>query len=125
MQHTKKEIEEYLREVKEMIIKCKYHVSQRDKNRQLFIDYDFTHEKMIKVLMNLTSDNFCNSVVNEHPKFQHERLYIFESTVKLFSKLTGDDEIVNLYIKFNKIKEVCVFVISFHKQEFPLPKYFR
>ena len=41
-------------------------------------------------------------------------------------KITGTEEkTVSLYIKFNKLENCFVIVISFHEQKYPLTYYFR
>ena len=38
----------------------------------------------------------------------------------LLPKQGGDEETVSLYIKFNKLANFYVIVISFHRQDYPL-----
>ena len=38
----------------------------------------------------------------------------------LLPKQGGDEETVSLYIKFNRLANFYVIVISFHKQDYPL-----
>ena len=38
----------------------------------------------------------------------------------LLPKQGGDEETVSLYIKFNKLANFYVIVISFHKQDYPI-----
>lgn len=40
--------------------------------------------------------------------------------VILLPKQGGDEETVSLYIKFNKLANFYIIVISFHKQDYPL-----
>lgn len=70
--------------------------------------------------MSLTTEDFCKIVRNEHIGFEHELLYIFGKDVKLLQRFGTEEEMVSLYIKFNKLENQFVIVISFHKQTYPL-----
>lgn len=45
--------------------------------------------------------------------------------VKLLQRFVAEEETVPLYIKFNKLENQLVIVISFHKQVYPLTYAFK
>ncbi len=70
--------------------------------------------------MDLEVEDFSDTVQNEHSQYPEEILYIFGKEVSLLPKQGGSEETVALYIKFNKLTNLYVIVISFHKQDYPL-----
>ena len=51
--------------------------------------------------------------------------YIFGKDINLLERFGDKERTVSLYIKFNKISDQYLFVISFHEQEHPLSYYFK
>ena len=51
--------------------------------------------------------------------------YIFGKDMNLTTRFGGSEELVPLYIKFNKIQNHYLIVISFHKQDYPLTYKFK
>lgn len=74
------------------------------------------------MILSLTADDFSGVVQNDYVQHKDEMLYIFGKDVKLLSRYgdMAEEENVSLYLKFNKIADSYVFVISLHKQEYPL-----
>lgn len=122
---TRDEVRIYLSEVKESVSAGRYQISPRTKNQSLYIDYVFSEERCKEILMALEVDDFSDAVQNDHPQHPEEILYIFGKEVSLLPKHGGAEETVALYIKFNKLTNYYVIVISFHKQEYPLTYKFR
>lgn len=122
MRITKEEVALYLVEVFAAVRTGRYQISPRPKNQEIYVDYVFTEADTEGVILSLTAEDFSDAVQNDHPQHKEEVLYIFGKDVKLFSRYgnTAEEETVSLYIKFNKISAGYVFVISLHKQEFPL-----
>lgn len=122
------EIKKYIEEVKTAVKADKYRID-RNRNRQanlgLYTDYVIDEAKSKEILMSLTADDFCQAVQNEHIGFEHELLYIFGKDVKLLQRFGTEEEMVSLYIKFNKLESRFVIVISFHKQAYPLTYAFK
>lgn len=125
MDVTKSDVDQYLSEVFEAINEGKYQISPRAKNQDIYIDYVFTEEKAIKVILSLTAMDFSDAVKNEHSKYPDEILYIFGKDIKLLPRYGGGEETVSLYIKFNKLENQYVFIISLHEQEHPLSYKFK
>ena len=69
--------------------------------------------------------DFSEILHNEHVGYEHERLYVFGKDVTLLERNGTEEKIVSLYIKFNKLENCYVVVISFHRQKHPLTYYFR
>ena len=125
---TQEEIEEYLSDVKKAVSEDRYRLdrnSRRQDNIDLFINYVIDESKAKDIILSLEVMDFSEIVQNEHVGFEHEMLYIFGEDVQLLER-TGTEEVtVSLYIKFNKLENNYVIVISFHEQHYPLNYYFR
>ena len=77
------------------------------------------------ILLGLTATDFSEVRHNEHRVFEHELLYIFGKDVKLVERFGNSDKLVSLYIKFNKLENCYVIVVSLHEQKYPLKYYFK
>lgn len=125
MNITKSDVEQYLADVFVAIKAGRYQISARQKNQDIYMDYVFTEEDAKEVILSLTAFDFSDSVQNDHPQHPEEILYIFGKNIKLLPRYGGSEEMVSLYIKFNKLVNQYVIVISFHKQEYPLTYKFK
>ena len=125
MNITKSDVEKYLSEVFSAVNAGRYQISQRQKNQDIYMDYVFTEEDAKRVILSLTVYDFSNAVHNDHPQHSEEILYIFGKDVKLLPRFGGNEEKVSLYIKFNRLMNQYVIVISLHKQEYPLSYKFK
>lgn len=125
MNITKSDVEKYLSEVFSSVNAGRYQISQRQKNQDIYMDYVFTEDDAKRVILSLTAYDFSNAVHNDHPQHSEEILYIFGKDVKLLPRFGGTEEKVSLYIKFNRLMNQYVIVISLHKQEYPLSYKFK
>lgn len=125
MNVTKSDVEKYLSDVFSAVNAGRYQISPRQKNQDIYMDYVFTEEDAKKVILSLTVYDFSNAVQNDHPQHPEEILYIFGKDVKLLPRFGSSEERVSLYIKFNKLVNQYVIIISFHKQEHPLTYKFK
>lgn len=127
MRITKEEVALYLAEVFAAVRAGSYQISPRPKNQEIYEDYVFTEADAKQVILSLTAENFSDAVQNDQIQYKDEILYIFGKDVKLLPRYgkTVDEECISLYIKFNKISAGYVFVISLHKQEYPLDYKFK
>lgn len=124
----KKEIEQYLSEVKVAVKNDRYRIdrnAKRQDNINLFLDYIIDEAKVKDIILSLTVMDFSEIRQNEHKGFEHERLYVFGKDVNLLERNGTEDKTVSLYIKFNKLENCFVIVISFHEQKHPLTYYFK
>lgn len=124
----KKDIEQYLSKVKEAVKNDKYRIernARRQDNVNLFLDYVIDEAKAKEILLCLTVMDFSEILQNEHKGFEHEQLYVFGKDVVLLERTGTEEKTVSLYIKFNKLENCFVIVISFHEQKYPLTYYFR
>lgn len=122
---TKSDVEAYLLDVFDAVNVGRYQISPRSKNQSIYIDYVFTEADAKNVILSLTADDFSDAVQNDHPQHPEEILYIFGKDIKLLPRYGGAEELVSLYIKFNKLTNQYLIVISFHKQEYPLTYKFK
>ena len=122
------EINDYLGEAKKLILDGKFRIalnSNRLTNLSLFDEYLINEESVKSILLNLTVYDFCEKVQNKHANFNHEWLYVFGKEINLIKRFEEKSEMVPLYIKFNKIEDKFLIVVSFHKQKYPLVYYFQ
>ena len=122
------EINDYLGEAKKLILDGKFRIalnSNRLTNLSLFDEYLINEESVKSILLNLTVYDFCEKVQNKHVNFNHEWLYVFGKEIDLIKRFEQKSEMVPLYIKFNKIEDKFLIVVSFHKQKYPLVYYFQ
>ena len=123
---NKKDVEQYLSEIKDAVINDRYRLernSKRQDNINLFLDYVIDEAKAKEIILSLTAMDFSEILNNEHKGFEYERLYVFGKNVTLLERNGTEEKTVALYIKFNKLENCFVIVISFHEQKHPL-KYF-
>ena len=122
------EINDYLGEAKKLILDGKFRIalnSNRLTKLSLFDEYLINEESVKSILLNLTVYDFCEKVQNKHANFNHEWLYVFGKEIDLIKRFEEKSEMVPLYIKFNKIEDKFLIVVSFHKQKYPLVYYFQ
>ena len=123
-----KDIEQYLSEVKDAVEKDKYRIdrnAKRQDNINLFLDYVIDEAKAKEIILSLTAMDFSAILQNEHKGFEYEQLYVFGKDIVLLERTGTEEKTVSLYIKFNKLENCFVIVISFHEQKYPLTYYFR
>lgn len=124
MYFEKADIEEYLQGVRIAIDAGRYQIAPRPKNRELLSDYVISENDELDIIRSLTPMDFSAAVPNDHRGMEHEILYIFGKDIDLLERFGNRKRTVSLYIKFNKISDQYLFVISFHEQEHPLSYYF-
>ena len=128
MSIDKKDIEQYLSEVKEAVANDRFRLdrnARRQDNINLFHDYVIDEAKAKEIILSLTALDFSKILQNEHTGYEHERLYVFGKDVTLLERYGTEERTVSLYIKFNKLDNCFVIVISFHEQKYPLTYYFK
>lgn len=122
------DVENYLEAVKCAVKARRYRLDmnvKRPDNRKLFQTYSLTEEDAENIILDLNVMDFSDAVPNEHVGFEHETLYIFGKEVLLIERYGTAEKLVPLYIKFNKLDNEFVIVISFHEQRHPLTYYFK
>lgn len=114
--HTKEEIEEYLRKMKLSINKGRFLVCttlKNEKNRKFIEKYKLDSNKQKQMLIELEVKDFCYSADDyNNPS---ERLYIFCREYELNN--WGILEKVEVYIKISIKQDDFTIIISFHKPE--------
>ena len=128
MDIDRKDIEQYLDEVKDAVEKDNYRLdrnARRQDNINLFLDYVIDEAKSKDIILSLTVSDLSEILQNKHVGYEHERLYVFGKDVVLLERNGTEEKTVSLYIKFNKLENCFVIVISFHEQKHPLTYYFR
>ena len=99
--------------------------SRRRDNINLFLDYVIDEARAKEIILSLTAMDFLEILQNEHKGFEHGRLYVFGKDVILLERNGTEEKTVSLYIKFNKLENCFVIVISFHEHKYPLTYYFK
>ena len=125
---TLNDIEVYLSEVKEAIRKNRYRLelnSRRQDNRDLFLTYVLDETMAKDILLGLTATDFSEILQNEHKGYEHELLYVFGKDVELLERMGNACRTVSLYIKFNKMDNCYVIIVSLHEQKYPINDYFK
>ena len=128
MSIDKKDIEQYLSDVKDAVENNRYRIarnSKRQDNIDLFLDYVIDEAKAKEILLSLAPIDFSGILQNVHKGYEYERLYVFGKDVTLLERNGPGEKLVSLYIKFNKLENCFVIVISFHEQKSPLTYYFK
>lgn len=125
MNISKEEVKQYLVDVKKAVNLGRYKISPREKNELLYDEYIFSEARCKDIILGLKVEDFSKADYNDHSDHPEEILYVFGKEVQLLPKYGGDEETVALYIKFNKLTNMYVIVVSFHKQEYPLKYQFK
>ena len=125
MHFEKKDIELYLQGVRDAIDAGLYQIASRPKNRELLTDFVISETGVLDIIKSLTALDFSDAVANDHKGTEYETLYIFGKETTLLERFGNQERTVSLYIKFNKIADQYLFIISFHEQEHPLSYYFK
>lgn len=119
--YTKEQISAVLQIIQECVSSGKFSIA-RNKNRAeniaLIREYNLTSEKQRRILMQIVPEDFCYSLQNINPGFEHEVLYVFCPQVALFN-LDNEEKQIDIYTKFNIINLPSgsrVVVISFHQR---------
>jgi len=129
-EYTQEEINIILQKIKDCVDNDKYAISQNDnrkENIQFIQDYNLNSSKQKEILLGIEVPDFCHSLKNINPRFQHEILYVFCPQRMLFNVL-GEEEFVDIYTKFNIIEysdNKRVIAVSFHKRNKPIDYLFR
>ena len=121
--HTKQEIEEYLKIVKKSVNAGKFIVcttEKNKKNREFIFEYGLTKNKQKQMLIKLEANDFCYSADNYNDP--QERLYFFCREYELDN--WGTIENVEVYIKIARKQDDFIVVVSFHKPEKNIKKLF-
>lgn len=122
------EIESYLSEAKDCVCQGKRHIemnANRQDNIDLFTNYIIDEAKADEIILSLTARDFSEIRQNDHAGYEHEQIYIFGKDVILLERYGTEEKVVPLYIKFNKLENQYLIVISFHEQKSPLTYYFK
>lgn len=124
----RKEINCYLSEVKKAVKNGKYRLERNDRrqdNQDLFFIYVLDEQKVRKIILDLSVEDFSEVLQNKHKGYEYERLYVFGKDVTLLERFGSREKTVSLYIKFNKLENCFVIVVSFHEQRYPIKYYFK
>lgn len=125
---TQNEIKVYLEEVKEAIQNNRYRIernSRRQDNIDLFVNYVIDDTIAKDILLGLEATDFSEILRNEHRGYEHELLYILGKDVELLERMGNISKTVSLYIKFNKMENCYMIVVSLHEQRYPIKYYFK
>ena len=124
----RKEIDCYLSGVKKAVKNGKYRLERNDRrqdNQDLFFNYVLDEQKVRKIILDLSVEDFSEVLQNKHKGYEYERLYVFGKDVTLLERFGSREKTVSLYIEFNKLENCFVIVVSFHEQRYPIKYYFK
>lgn len=99
----------------------------RIENVDFIKEYNLTSDRQKGILLNIKPEDFCHSLQNTKPGYEHEVLYVFCSEV-LLHNFEGNKELVNIYLKFNLLESINgnrIIVISFHRRNKSISYLFR
>lgn len=99
--------------------------SRRQDNLELFFTYILDEAMTKDILLSLTVNDFSEVLQNDHKGYEHELLYVFGKDLRLLERLGNSSKLVSLYIKFNKLDNAYVIVVSLHEQKYPIKYYFK
>jgi len=128
--YTWEEISAILKAIKDCVERDRFSISKnenRQENLDFIRDFNLTNKRIKEILMEIKPEDFCHSLQNKKPGFEHEILYVF-CTVKRLADIHGVENDVSIYIKFNLIEYSDgknVVVISFHKLNRPIGYLFK
>ena len=112
---NKAEVDKLLLDLREILLYEKFNDStnlliiQKKKNKEFMLENNFGHDDVVKVLLELKTENYMKSVLDNK---NIQGLYLHEFAIKY-------DDIKYIYVKF-KIQDnnLIIRVISFHKNEY-------
>ena len=121
--HTKEEIEEYLRIVKKSVKNDKFIIcktQKNEKNRKFIDTYKLNKNKQKQMLIEIEVNDFCYSADNYNEP--QERLYLFCREYELNN--WGTIENIKVYIKIAIKQDNFIVIVSFHEPEKNIKKLF-
>jgi hypothetical protein len=113
-------IDAFLRRAKELIGHGHRKFLPRDKNLALLAQYGLTHAQRIQILLELTSDDFCNC--DDPPEGKQGLGYVFKRVVH------HETASIDIYIKLKIVSTEgndWLICISFHEAEEPMHYMYR
>jgi hypothetical protein len=128
--YTREQIDTILAIIQDCVREGRFIISKnenRQENIAYISEYNLNSKRQKDILLEIKTEDFCHSLQNIKPGFEHEVLYVFCPQVMLFN-LDGIEELVDVYTKFNLIEYENgkqVVVISFHKRNKPIDYLFR
>ena len=128
--YTREQIDAILDKIKDCVVNRRFTISKnehRQENIDFINEYNIRSERQSSIPLQIQTEDFCHSLQNVNPGFEHEILYVFVPQVQLFNA-DGEEETVNVYTKFNVIDMTNgsrTVVISFHKRNKPIDYLFR
>ena len=128
MDITQRDIDIYLDEVEDAIRSNRYRIERnfrRKDNNDLFINYVIDETIAKDILLGLAATDFSEILQNEHEGYEDELLYVFGKDIELLERMGNSSKTVSLYIKFNKMDNCYVIVVSLHEQRYPIKYYFK
>lgn len=128
--YTREEVEVILNKIQNCVNDDQYIISQnenRKENTEFINEYRLDKKKQKEILLSIKVDDFCHSLNNINPGYEHEILYVFCPQRTLFD-VFGEEEFVDIYTKFNIIEyriNKKVITVSFHRRNKPIDYLFR
>lgn len=129
--HSWKQIVALLKTIKHCVKADRFFIAKnenRQENMDFITRFNLHHKRQREILLEIEPDDFCHSLKNKNPGYEHEVLYVFCPQVKLFEFGSIEPSLVDIYIKLNLIDTdngKRAIVISSHKRNRPIDYLFR
>lgn len=98
--YTREEVGVILNKIKDCVKDNQYIISQnqnRKEDIQFINDYRLDGKRIKDILLNIEVRDFCHSLNNINPGYEHEVLYVF-CPQRNFFDVFGEEELVDIYI---------------------------
>ena len=115
------EVEKLVAKIKEAIENDMYAIDfSKDKNASFVSEYLASEERLKNILLGLDVYDYSEARESDSDNFAGHIVYIFGKEATFIEQSNYQPIEVPLYIKLDYISNEFVFVISFHRQEWPL-----
>mgnify|MGYP004448804221 FL=1 len=84
------------------------------------MNYVIDETKAADIILGLQVEHFSSKTQNRKKGYEHEVLYIFGRKIPLLERFGTNEVQVPLYIKFNKLPDCYVIVVSFHEPNYEM-----
>lgn len=120
--YTREQVEEVLDRLRNCIEHENFQISMgenRRENANFRAQYGLVTDTLVaEKLMEIKVQDFCGSVISENEVYRGDKLYVFAPKLLLTEAVTGRQQAVAMYVKFDIIEQLFydqTVVVSFHR----------